>query len=151
MDNNTQAIIAAHTLSEKNKQTVLRFQMAVAEHLQGNPQPQIADYLSDSAKWHLPYSLNESAIGSTKQGKTEILELFDDIVKRFYDPKTMSFDFYGVLAGEDKVHLHFTLAATTTKGKRYQSGYQILFRIEQDKIAEVWEYFDSAALFDACA
>ncbi len=151
MDNSTQASIDAHQLAEKNKQTVLQFQMAVAQQLQGEPQPQIADFLTDDAQWHLPKSLDELALGSTKSGKKEVLSLFDDIVKRFYDPKTMSFDFHGVFSGDDKVHLHFTLTAITNTGKTYTSGYQLLFRVVDDKVAEAWEYFDSASLIKACS
>lgn len=132
--------------SEKNTQLVLNFQMAVAKQLQGEPQPSIADYLSDDIQWHLPASMNELAEGSDKQGKAEVLRLFDDIVKRFYQPKTMAFDFHGITASHDKVHFHFTLTATTNSQQTYQSGYQLLFRVEDDLVREVWEYFDSATL-----
>ena len=134
---------------EKNKQQVLAFQMAVGKQLQGEPQAEIAEYLTDDAVWHLPASMDALADGHIKQGKAEVLRLFDDIVKRFYAPETMSFEFHGLFASADKVHFHFTLTATTHNGALYTSGYQMLFRCEDGRIAEVWEYFDSASLL-AC-
>jgi len=132
--------------AEKNKATVMAFQMLVGQQLQGEPQAGISDYLSDDVLWHLPDTMQDLADGAHKKGKTAVLRLFDDIVKRFYEPKTMSFEFHGLFAAQNKVHFHFTLSAQTAKGLSYTSGYQMLFHLEQDKIAEVWEYFDSAAL-----
>ncbi len=131
---------------EENKKLVLNFQLAVAKQLQGEPQVSIAHHLSDDITWYLPESVNSLADGHIKQGKTDVLRLFDDIVKRFYDPNTMQFDFHGLFAAEDKVHFHFTLSAITNSGKTYQSGYQMLFQVDNGQIKNVWEYFDSALL-----
>lgn len=135
---------------EENKKLVLNFQMAVAKKLQGESQTEIENYLSDDICWHLPTSMAQLADGHKKQGKIQVLELFDSIVKRFYQPTTMQFDFHGVLANDDKVHFHFTLTAITNTKKTYTSGYQMLFKVVDNKVAEVWEYFDSALLLECC-
>jgi ketosteroid isomerase-like protein len=38
--------------------------------------------------------------------------------------------------------------ARTTAGKEYHGPYHMLFRVAGDRIAEVWEFLDTAYVFD---
>ncbi len=42
----------------------------------------------------------------------------------------------------------FTLRAVTANGHDYENEYCMRFRIEDGLIAEVWEYFDTAYLYE---
>jgi ketosteroid isomerase-like protein len=54
-----------------------------------------------------------------------------------------------VVAEDDQVTLHCTMHARTNVGKEYHGSYHMLFRIEHDRIAEAWEFLDTAYVF-AC-
>jgi ketosteroid isomerase-like protein len=133
-----------------NKSIVIQFQTDVAKKLQGGF-VDIAKYLSDDAQWHLPDSLNDFINGAHRLGKDAILDLLETAVKRCYQPETMQFDFHSMMSDKQFVHIHFTLSANTANGKAYKSAYQTLFKVQNEQITEVWEYFDSGLLLQLFA
>ena len=128
-----------------NKDIVLQFQMDVSKKIRGED-IDVSQYLHDDVQWHLPQSLASLADGSDKIGIDQVSGLFDGTVAQFYQPQTMSFDFHSMIGEGDYVHMHFSLKALTSHGKPYANHYQTLFRLSDEKIAEVWEYFDSAVV-----
>ena len=129
----------------ENKEIVIQFQMDVAKKLRGE-QMNLHNYLADDAQWHLPGSLDTLCDGSDKIGRDAVIDMIENLVSRFYKTETMAFKFHSMIQDGDFVHMHFTLKAETINGKAYCSGYQTLFKVVNGKIAEVWEYFDSARI-----
>ena len=64
-----------------------------------------------------------------------------------YD-RDRTWDVHHVVAEDDLVTLHCTIHASTNVGKEYHGSYHMLFRIEQDRIAEAWEFLDAAYVFE---
>lgn len=128
-----------------NKDLILEFQQQLESKLAGNT-VDLGDYFCEDIAWHFPQSTAAQSSGSDHHGKTAVLAMFAD-VDLFYVADSMRFEYHSVTAEEDRVHLHYTLRATTTNGREYCNQYQSLFRVRDGKIAEVWEYFDTAYLF----
>jgi uncharacterized protein len=59
-----------------------------------------------------------------------------------YDP--MSYDFHQILVDGDHAISHHTMKTVTAAGKDYQNEFVFVFRLEDGKIAEVWEHLDTA-------
>lgn len=128
-----------------NKAVIQDFQRALERKLQGE-KVDLADCFTEDIAWHFPQSTASRSSGSDHYGKAAVLAMFGD-VDAFYIADTMQFDYHSFTAEDDRVHMHYTLRATTTSGKAYENQYQSLFRLEDGRIAEVWEYFDTAYLF----
>ncbi len=59
-----------------------------------------------------------------------------------------SMDVLHVVAEDDLVTLHCQLHRGHRAGHDYHGSYHMLFRIEGDRIAEAWEFLDTAYLAD---
>ncbi len=130
-----------------NKQIIQDFQRTLERRLRGEA-ADIAPFFSEDIAWHFPQSTASQASGSDHYGKTAVLAMFNTDVDQFYVPDTIQFDYHAFTAEDDRVHMHYTLSAQTTSGKPYRNHYQSLFRLQDGKIAEVWEYFDTAYLYN---
>lgn len=76
------------------------------------------------------------------------MAMFINDVGKFYQPESLRFNYHSLIGDDDRVHSHFTLNAITVNGKDYENHYQTLYRLKDGLICEVWEYFDTAFLFD---
>lgn len=134
------------TDSDNNKAVINAFQQAMARKL-GGAEVDLGAWLCDDVVWHFQRSLSAAGTASEYRGKEAVLGLFGGDVGRFYDPSSIRFTYHHITAEEDRVHLHFTLRARTSNGRDYENDYQSLFRLRDGRIAEVWEYLDTAYLF----
>ena len=97
---------------------------------------------TDDVEWHLPISV------ATRSGFTQDLR-GDDVRALFtggqamYQPER-TWDIWHVVADDNLVALHCTMHALTASGNDYHGSYHMLFRIEGDRIAEAWEFLDTA-------
>jgi ketosteroid isomerase-like protein len=119
-----------------NKQTVLDFW-----HCEPIGQP---DFLTDDVKWHLPPSIGEAQFGVQTLEGDEAKGIFMQATG-VYEP-VGSVDVLHVTAEEDRVALHCVLHTRTKAGYDYDGPYHMLFRLHDGKIAEAWEFLDTAYL-----
>ena len=75
-----------------------------------------------------------------------IRALFLGSMERYQAGRT--WDIHHVVVDGDLVALHCTMHALTNVGKEYHGSYHMLFRIEGDRIAEGWEFLDTAYVFE---
>jgi len=132
-----------------NKDTIKHFFTAVAAGVRGEI-VDIAAFLTDDVTWHLPQSTAQMG-KAFYDGKADVMTMFSGAVAQFYQPESMQFTYHSFIADGDFAHCHFSLSAITSTGKPYLNQYQSLFRLHDGKIAEVWEYFDTAYLFSVFA
>ena len=131
---------------ENNKTLIRQFQQSIEKKLQGQA-ISLGDFFCDDIVWHFPQSTAAVATSDIHRGKTAVLAIFDRDVSQFYVPNSIRFDYHYCTAEEDRVHLLFTMHAVTSTAKPYTNHYQSLFQLRDGKIAQVWEYFDTAYLF----
>jgi ketosteroid isomerase-like protein len=124
----------------RNKELVREFWAA--------PQDRKSEFVTDDACWHLPTSV--AARGYDREVRGEgIRALFLGSMERYRSDRT--WDVHHVVAEDDLVALHVTMHAHTNVGKEYHGSYHMLFRIEGDRIAEAWEFLDTAYVFECLA
>jgi ketosteroid isomerase-like protein len=102
-------------------------------------------YVADDACWHLPMSVALRGFDQDVCGEA-VGALFLGSAERYGPDRT--WDVHHVVAEDDLVTLHCTMHARTNVGKEYHGSYHMLFRIEQDRIAEAWEFLDTAYVFE---
>jgi ketosteroid isomerase-like protein len=108
--------------------------------------PDMARFFSEDVEWHLPRS---SPMHGTLKGRDAVLGLFGGgSVSDYYKPETMQFEYHATIVANDDVIMPFTMRAVTANGHDYENDYLMRFRIDGGVIAEVWEYFDTATLFE---
>ncbi len=115
--------------------------MDLEQHFAGK-EVDFSQHFTEQAQWHLPQSTATPLLS----GRDAVVAMFMQGVSSYYQPDTMRFEHLHRLAEGDLVHSHFSLSAKTANGQDYHNHYQSLFRLEQRRIAEVWEYFDTAYL-----
>jgi ketosteroid isomerase-like protein len=135
-----------------NKELVLKF-------WRSRPTDQPA-FLTDDAVWHLPPSIADQGFadqGFADQGFGGATELRGDAARAIFSAATDvyepggSMDVLHVVAEADLVALHCQLHTRTKAGHDYHGSYHMLFRIEGDRIAETWEFLDTAYLAECRA
>ena len=127
--------------TESNRQLIDDFYTAL-----GAGDEDMARFFAADVEWHLPRS---SPMYGSLTGREAVLGLFGaGTVSDFYRPETLQFDYLETLTVGDNVIKPFTLRAVTVNGQNYENDYMMRFRIEDGRIAEVWEYFDTATLFN---
>lgn len=131
---------------EHNKALLAEFQSALAGRLRGE-HTDISIYFHKDIAWHFPKSTAAASSGSDHHGLDAVMAMFGGDVGQFYEPSSMRFHYHSTTAEADRVHMHFSLEAKTANGQDYFNDYQSLFRFQDGKIIEVWEYFDTAYLF----
>lgn len=120
-----------------NKELVLAFWAA--------PQEEKPRFLADDACWHLPTSVAMRGYDQEVRGD-DLHALFLGSAERYLPGRT--WDVHHAIAEDDLVALHCTMHARTNVGKEYHGSYHMLFRIEGDRIAEAWEFLDTAYVFE---
>lgn len=108
------------------------------EMAKGNTKP-FGDAMADDIKWTLKGSTNWS---KTYDGKDAVYkELIAPLFEKFADQYTT--ELVRMIAEDDLVVAEFNGNVTTKTGKPYNNSYCYIFRIENGKIAEITEYFDT--------
>jgi ketosteroid isomerase-like protein len=102
-------------------------------------------FVADDACWHLPTSVGRRGFDQDVCGEA-VEALFLGSSERYRADRT--WDVHHVVAEDDLVTLHCTMHARTNAGKEYHGSYHMLFRIEHDRIAEAWEFLDTAYVFE---
>ena len=103
-------------------------------------------FFSQEAEWHLPRT---SPMHGKVKGRAAIASLLGGAgVADYYRPETMQFERRAIIASGETVAVSFTLRAVTANGHDYENDYCMWFRVNDGLITGVWEYFDTALLFD---
>ena len=110
------------------------------------PQAEKMDFVTDDVCWHLPTSVGLRGFDLEVRGEG-VRDLFLGSAERYEQGRT--WDIHHVIAEDDLVALHCTMHARTTVGREYHGSYHMLFRVHGDRIAEAWEFLDTAYVFDA--
>lgn len=131
---------------QRNKAVIRNFQTALANKLSGADED-LSAWFCDDAIWHLPQSCAAMASRADFHGRDAILAMVGADVDVFYDPASIRFDYHHITAEADRVHVHFTMYARTSNGRDYENQYQSLFKLRDGRIAEAWEFMDTAYLF----
>ena len=103
-----------------NKNTVIAYQMAVAEVLKTGKGEDYKAYLQEDVQWHLPRSMAAFG-GALFSGVSGIEKMLTTSTQRFYQPETIDVDFRSMMGEGDVVHMHFGMSAKTANGKDYQN------------------------------
>jgi ketosteroid isomerase-like protein len=79
------------------------------------------------------------------RGRDKLLNEIGTYLHQIYRPSTIEVEIERMVAEADCVAVQFILRALTTRrGEPYENYYLFMFRCEDGKIAEYWEYLDSA-------
>ena len=122
---------------ERNKALVVEFWNA--------PFDEREPFFTDDIVWHLPPSVRVQGIEADVR-TDGIVELFE-MGFATYEPG-MTWDVQHVLAEGDLVALHCTMRGRTASGNVYHGPYHMLFRIDHGRIAEAWEFLDTAYVLE---
>jgi ketosteroid isomerase-like protein len=95
--------------------------------------------------WHLPSSVSARLASGPDLHGGEVVARFGGSVQ-VYAERTWTIDH--VIGEDDMVALHCTMDGSTVSGNRYHNSYHFLFRLEDGKIAEGWEFLDTAYAFE---
>ena len=127
--------------AESNRQLINDYYAALAAG-----DADMTPFFTEDVEWHLPRS---SPMHGTLKGREAVLGLFGDgAVSDYYRQQSLQFEYHATLVAEDDVVMPFTLRAVTVNGQDYENDYLMRFRIKDGRITEVWEYFDTATLFE---
>jgi ketosteroid isomerase-like protein len=125
---------------ERNKALVLEFWHAAFDDRQR--------FFTEAVVWHLPPSVRVQGI-EMDVGYDDTPALFE-MGFATYEPGMM-WEVQHVIAEGDLVALHCTMRGRTTSGNVYHGPYHMLFRIEGERIAEAWEFLDTAYVLERMA
>jgi len=98
-------------------------------------------YLVDDPIWHLPTSVARAFPAQDLRGD-QVRTLFTASTG-VYEPER-TWEIHHVVAEDDLVTLHCTMHGRTRAGHDYHGSYHMLFRLEDERIAEAWEFLDTA-------
>src|SRR5205809_238371 len=117
----------------------------------------MADYMTESVRWWFPQSAAERGaaarsvaglLGHVPQrpevGRAAVLDVVGH-ADHFY--QKLEYTLEHVLEDGDMVAAHATARGTTAIGHQYENEYHFLFRLEGDRIAEGWEFLDTAYVY----
>lgn len=139
--------------SDDNRQTV----RALFRSIANASKEDFSNLITDDVTWWIPTSaaaMNSARLHSTEgdravRGRDAVTTMLfksgfyrDRRSSPEYDP--MTYEFHHVLADGDMAVSHHTLRTTTMAGDPYENNYAFVFRLEDGKIAEVWEHLDTA-------
>jgi ketosteroid isomerase-like protein len=105
------------------------------------------DVVADDVTWWVPAS------AAAKFGLARPLRGWDDVPWfggpgwKGFEPGSSTLEIHHLVAEDDLVSAHYRRTARRVDGGRYDAEYNILFRFDGDRIAEVWEVADTAAAF----
>jgi ketosteroid isomerase-like protein len=101
--------------------------------------------LTDDVRWWVPQTAAAQGLPRPVVGRQQLIDAFWGTVR--YRPGTRSWTIERLITGGDCVAAQATLTATMAAGAPYVNQYVYVFRFEGSKIAEVWEYLDTAYFF----
>jgi uncharacterized protein len=126
---------------ERNKQ-VVREQMAAMERLDG---PAQAALMTDDVQWWVPQSAVDAAhLPRPLVGKDAVIGMLAGADIFFAE---MHWTADRLIAEDDHVAAVAHMQGVTASGNDYLNHYVMLYRLVDGKIAEVWEYADTAYAF----
>jgi len=115
---------------DRNRQLVMRYFDIVSGR---RTDLNLEDCFSADARWHVPAS-NPMIHPNPKCGSSGVA---------IYQPDTLDICVESVIADAENVAVQFTLRAKLASGAPYENRYFFRFRLDGDRIAEVWEYLDT--------
>jgi ketosteroid isomerase-like protein len=102
-------------------------------------------FVTDEVVWHLPNTVARAGLAQELRGD-DVRTLFRDAGLIYERP--MTWDIGHVVADQDLVALHCTMHGRMTNGEEYHGSYHMLFRIADGRIAEGWEFLDTAYVME---
>jgi ketosteroid isomerase-like protein len=129
---------------EINRQVVRKFLEALPER----DLDAIGECLADNVVQYYQHPSNHNDDGTQSAasitGRANILDEIGTYFYTLYQPGTVSVTIQNLIAEGDYVAGRFVLKALTTrKGEVYENYYFFLYRCENGKVVEYWEYLDS--------
>ncbi len=106
----------------------------------------LPDLLTEDVTWWVPLSAAARGLARPLNGREGALKLLGGD-NSHYRTGTMQWEFHDVLRDGERVVIHCTLRALTREGVPYENHYLMLYRFEGTRIAEAWEYTDTAYAF----
>lgn len=106
----------------------------------------LPDLLTEDVTWWVPLSAAARGLARPLSGREGVLKLLGGD-NSHYRTGTMRWEFHDVLRDGSRVVIHCTLRALTREGVAYENHYLMLYRFEGARIAEAWEYTDTAYAF----
>lgn len=129
--------------TDENKETVETFLHALVRDDAQSVRPLV----HDEVIWWVPPSASQKfGIERPLQGWDDIDWLGGDGWKGFL-PGSSVLTVHHLVADGDLVSAHYNRAAKRLDGSDYDTEYNILFRLADGRIAEVWEIVDTAKAF----
>ena len=126
---------------ERNKQ-VVRDQMAAMDRVDVDAQ---AALMTDDVQYWVPQSATEvGGIARPLVGKTAVLGLLAN-ARAFFSETQITID--QMVAEGNYVAVHSHMQGRTASGNDYLNQYHWLFRLNEGRIAEIWEHLDTAYAF----
>jgi ketosteroid isomerase-like protein len=105
------------------------------------------DLMRDDVIWWVPASAaSRFGLARPLRGWADIDWLGGEGWKGF-EPGSSRLEIHHLVAEDDLVSAHYRRTARRLDGAPYDTEYNILFRFDGDRIAEVWEIADTAAAF----
>lgn len=124
--------------TERNRQLVLRYFDIISGR---RTDLRLEDLFSADARWHVPVS-NPMIHPNPKCGVDGVMEVLTSGVD-VYQRGSLDIRIESVIADERDVAVQFTLLAKLASGAPYDNRYFFRFRLDGERIAEVWEYLDT--------
>jgi ketosteroid isomerase-like protein len=130
---------------DENKEIVDRFLVALVDDDSQAMRPLV----HDDVVWWVPASASQRfGLERPLRGWDDILWLGGDGWKGF-QPGSSVLTIHHLVADGDLVSAHYQRSAQRLDGADYDTEYNILFRLLDGRIVEVWEIADTAKAFDA--
>ena len=134
------------TESERSKEIVLLWLTA----LQEGPE-KAAEGITEDFRWVLPQSAAEEFGFPRELRGVEGLQALLSMDEKIYKEKHLGdMNMHFAIAEGDRVAIQMDYKATTMKGELYHNFYCFTFRVEGEKVAEVWEHADTLYVYRKC-
>jgi ketosteroid isomerase-like protein len=117
----------------------------------------MAEFMTPAVRWWFPPSASQRAtaehsvtrlLGHVPErpevGRDAVLAVVGH-VDHFY--QSLEYTLNHIVEDDDMVAVHATAHGVTAIGRDYENEYHILFRLEDGRIAEVWEFLDTAFVY----
>jgi ketosteroid isomerase-like protein len=127
--------------TEANKETVERF-----FHANGDVEA-VRPLFADDVVWWVPASATRVLKLDRRLAGWDAIPWLGGGGFGAFEPGTSTFHLHHLVAEGDLVSAHFNRTARLSDGSPYDTEYNILFRLRDGLIAEVWEVADTAAAF----